>query len=50
MYISKLFSCQRPESTYFTATAQIENTCFLATDEEKLCFVLGRKKMPQIAV
>ena len=45
------FSCQRPESTYFPAVAKFENTCFLATDEEKLSFVLGRKKrMPQIAV
>ena len=35
----------------FPASARFENMCFLATDEEKLCFALGRKKiMPQIAV
>ena len=45
------FSCQRPESTHLPATARFKNTCFLATDEEKSCFALGRKKrMPQIAV
>ena len=45
------FSCQRLESTYFSATARFENTCFIAIDEEKLCFALGRKKrIPLIAI
>ena len=42
------FSCQRLESMYFPAAARFKNTCFIATDEEKLCFPSAvKKKFPR---